>query len=184
MKATRITVADFSNTVCLVDAIGRNDRVWFPKWIRRYALCFPGNVSKNLPVTRSVVDFSKTLLRNGVPAWQRWQAVRAIEPYRNYVLKRTEPDLSDVIATLARLGRREHNVPLDDPPTADDLQKLRGNVNPNDPVSIQTMRTEMRVLHYAMATETVYVRWVERFAKHAGSYTTWLSLVSVKSASF
>ncbi|MEM1224914.1 MAG: site-specific integrase [Planctomycetota bacterium] len=34
---------------------------------------------------------------------------------------------------------------------------------------IQTMRGEMRVLHYAMATEKAYVRWVKRFSGHVGS---------------
>ncbi len=34
---------------------------------------------------------------------------------------------------------------------------------------IQTMRGELRVLHYSMATEKAYVRWVKRFGKHVGS---------------
>jgi len=46
---------------------------------------------------------------------------------------------------------------------------LRGNINSNEPALIQTMRGEMRVLHYAMATERAYVRWVKRFAAHVGS---------------
>jgi integron integrase len=39
----------------------------------------------------------------------------------------------------------------------------------SDLVYIQTMRGEMRVLHYAMATERAYVRWVKRFSDHVGS---------------
>jgi site-specific recombinase XerD len=31
------------------------------------------------------------------------------------------------------------------------------------------MRGEMRVLHYAAATEKAYVRWVKRFSGHVGS---------------
>ena len=86
MKTTRMTVGEFSITVRLVDAIGRSDRALFAKWIRRYGLCLPRNASRSLPLTRSgVIEFSKTLLHNGAPAWPRWQAVRAIESCRNYI---------------------------------------------------------------------------------------------------
>ena len=74
----------------------------------------------------AVVRFSRALLANGAPAWQRWQAVRAVECYRNLVLKRSAPDLSHVVTTMAKLGRRERNIDLTEPPTAEELAKLRG----------------------------------------------------------
>ncbi|WP_236622137.1 hypothetical protein, partial [Novipirellula maiorica] len=49
------------------------------------------------------MSFSRTLLASGAPAWQRYQAVRAVECYRDLVLARSEPDLSDVVRTLAKL---------------------------------------------------------------------------------
>ena len=164
-----MTVVDFEKAVRLTDDLGRNDQVWFPKWIRRYALSFRGG-SANLPVNRgSAIGFSRSLLSNGAPAWQRWQAVRAVDFYRKHILQRSEPDLTDVIQTLAQLGRKERNLPLEALPTDEELAKLRGNINRNEPIHIQTMRGEMRVLHYAMATERAYVRWVKRFSDHVGS---------------
>ena len=106
-----MTIVDYEKAVRLADDLGRNDREWFPKWIRRYALAFPARGRGDLPVNRhAVIEFSKSLLGNGAPAWQRWQAVRAIESYRNSVLNRSEPNLTDVVQTLAKLARKERNL--------------------------------------------------------------------------
>lgn len=46
---------------------------------------------------------------------------------------------------------------------------LGGHARPNEPALLQTMRGDMRVVHYAADTEKAYVRWVQRFMKHVGS---------------
>ncbi|MEM6779990.1 MAG: hypothetical protein AAF670_20210, partial [Planctomycetota bacterium] len=80
-------------------------------WVRRYSLSVRKGCVQDLPINRqTAIRFSRTLLQCGAPAWQRWQAVRALACYRDLVLKRSEPDLSDVILTLARLGRSERNI--------------------------------------------------------------------------
>ncbi len=164
-----MSVAQFEREV-LGDRLDENDQAWFPRWLRRYAMSFRNGLEDNLPVNLgSVLKFSRSLLASGAPAWQRWQAVRAIEFYRISVLGCSEPDLSQVIATLARLGCQERNLPLEAPPTDEELAKLRGNLNRSEPIFIQTMRGEMRVLHYAAATEKAYVRWVKRFSGFIGS---------------
>ncbi len=165
-----MSVLKFEEKVLSHSGLPENDRTWFPRWLRRYALAQRGGVDDDLSVNRhSVLSFSRTLLASGAPAWQRWQAVRAVECYRDLVLARSEPDLSDVVLTLAQLGKRERNIELDAPPTEEELAKLRGKVNRNEPILIQRMRGDMRVLHYAMATERAYVRWVKRFSYHVGS---------------
>lgn len=165
-----MSVLKFEEKVLSHSGLPENDRTWFPRWIRRYALAQRGGVDDDLSVNRhSVLSFSRTLLASGAPAWQRWQAVRAVQCYRDLVLARSEPDLSDVVLTLAQLGKRERNIELDAPPTEEELAKLRGKVNRNEPILIQRMRGDMRVLHYAMATERAYVRWVKRFSYHVGS---------------
>ncbi len=35
-----------------------------------------------------VIRFLQTRRDNGVPAWQRWQAARAVEAYRQHILNR------------------------------------------------------------------------------------------------
>lgn len=151
------------------DGVGQNDQVWFPKWLRRYAMSFPNGMFGELPVNRdAVIRFSTAIRKNGAPAWQRYQAVRAIETYKNLVLRRTEPDLSDVIRALAGLAKGERNLEIDAPPTAEELRQLQGNINRAEPQLVQTIRGEMRVLHYSYATEKAYVRWVKRFSTHVG----------------
>ncbi len=164
-----MTLAKFEQVV-LGNKVSENDEVWFPRWVRRYAMSFRNGLIDNLPVNRnSVVKFSKSLLKNGAPAWQRLQGVRALECYRNLVLERSEPDLSDVILTLTRLARLERDGDIYAPPTEEELKQLHGNINRGEPPLIQTMRGELRVLHYSMATERAYVRWVKRFSGHVGS---------------
>jgi integron integrase len=165
-----MSLVGFEKEVASSSHVGENDRVWFPRWLRRYALNFRRGLVADLPVNEhSVIRFSKGLLKSGAPAWQRWQAVRSIECYRDLVLHRAQPDLSHIVSTLARLGRQERNIALEAPPTEEELSILRGNVNRHEPPLIQTMRGELRVLHYSMATEKAYVRWVKRFGKHVGS---------------
>lgn len=164
-----MTLARFETAV-RGDGVGQNDQEWFPKWLRRYAMSFRNGLTENLPVNRSsVINFSRSLLKSGAPAWQRRQAVRALECYRERVLGRSEPDLSDIILTLTQLAKRERNIDVDAPPTEEELKKLRGNINRGEPLLIQTMRGELRVLHYSMATERAYVRWIKRFCGHVGS---------------
>ena len=69
-----------------------DDRVWFGRWLRQYAVFLhqPETASLTLsPV--SIKQFCRTLLARQVPAWQRLQAVRAIELYRSEVLAVRSP---------------------------------------------------------------------------------------------
>ena len=91
-----MTLAAYEKEVRAHRKIGENDRVWFPRWVRRYAISFPRGLTEDLPITRNgVVKFSQGLRDRGAPAWQRWQAVRAIAFYRNVVFwigqRRTSP---------------------------------------------------------------------------------------------
>ena len=75
---------------------GKNDKKWFPKWLRRYASTVSA-VQGNLPVTEAeVIQSSRSLLDHGTPAWQRLQAVRAVDAYRNLVLQSEELPLRDM----------------------------------------------------------------------------------------
>ena len=73
--------------------VGKNDKTWFPRWVRRYA-SMVDTVQGKLSVTKGeVIRFLQTLRDNGTPAWQRLQAVRAVEIYRNLVLETPQPEL-------------------------------------------------------------------------------------------
>ena len=65
--------------VLKLTSLDEDDRVWFGRWLRRYAVFLrqPENVALQVS-QNSVKQFCRTLLAREVPAWQRLQAVRAI----------------------------------------------------------------------------------------------------------
>lgn len=149
----------------------KNDQTWFPRWLARYA---EGKESTGgrLPVTRDlVVAFSKELLQSGTPAWQRLQAVRAIECYRDLILKSDQPQLDDMRKVLSRFASRERQAPSNGPTGVDpgDDRDLVGIIDPAEPSLLQTMRRELRLRRLALETERAYTGWIQRFMRFCGS---------------
>lgn len=149
---------------------GKNDQQWFPKWLRRYAAAGK-NKAENLPVSlESVILFSQSLLKSNTPAWQRLQAVRAVEAYRNLVLKTNQPCLIDIKTKLGQLAERERvdgtgNGAIG----AADERKLIGIIDSNEPAIVQKMRADLRVMRRSLETERAYIGWLKRFVSFCGS---------------
>ena len=57
-----------------------------------------------------VIEFLIAQKSRGKTAWQRLQAVRAIEFYRTDVLKQREPTLDEIRQALSELAERERHV--------------------------------------------------------------------------
>ena len=139
---------------------GKNDKKWFPRWLKRYAETVP-SINGCLPVTRElVIAFSRSLLRNKTPAWQRLQAVRAVEAYRDLVLKRKQPSLADVRLKLSRAAALERDsssprgeAPGDTPLTADSV----GILIPSESSVMRDLRRELRLQRKSFCTEKAYV---------------------------
>lgn len=156
---------------------GEKDRVWFPRWVRRFAAFQAGSQQVDpadgpFVELDSVIAFLQSLRDAGVPAWQRLQATRALERYRDLVLESDQPDLSRVRTTLSRIVDRDRaqrdqdrGVPL----TSVDEQDLTGVIDPNEPVIVQRIRRELRLRHMALETERAYVGWIRRFITFCGS---------------
>ena len=150
--------------------LGKNDREWFPLWIRRYASGL--NIGEgNLPVSSDeVVRFSRSLLQSKTPAWQRLQAVRAVEAYRDLVLQTGAPSLEHIRQKLSRLADQERDTgPGSGRPGVEDELHLIGQIDPTEPAVIQQMRKELRVRHMSLETERAYVGWAQRFIKQCGA---------------
>jgi len=150
--------------------LAKNDKKWFPRWIRRYASTVD-TVQGNLRVTEAdVIKFLQSLRDSRTPAWQRLQAVRAVEAYRRLVLGTEEPSLVQIRQKLGRLAEQERALGnRADRPGVRDERHLIGQINPHEPAIVQQMRRELRVRHKALRTETAYVGWVRRFIRHCGS---------------
>ena len=128
-------------------------------------------VGGRLPVSQEeVIQFLRSLLQSRTPAWQRLQAVRAIEAYRDLVLQARVPPLDEIRQTLSRLADQERAVgPGSSRPGVADERHLIGQIDPNEPGVVQKMRGELRVRHKSLETERAYVGWVQRFIQHCGS---------------
>jgi hypothetical protein len=81
----------------------------------------------------SVKQFCRTLLARQVPAWQRLQAVRAIELYRSQVLGTSDPDLLEIRQMLGRKAEGDRVAVM----TSQDEAELVGVINTTDPLWIQ-----------------------------------------------
>ena len=157
--------------------VSKNDKKWFPPWLRRYASTVEGvdgretnHSTGKLSVTEGeVIRFLQTLRDNGTPAWQRLQAVRAIEMYRDLVLKTQQPPLHEIRRTLGRIADRERATGAHFCGAKGDNRELVGIIDPAEPAILQQMRRELRLRRKAMETEKAYVGWARRFIGHCGS---------------
>jgi integron integrase len=146
------------------------DKEWFPRWIRRYASSC-GDPAGKLPVSENrVVPFLQALRDHGTPAWQRLQAVKAIDAYRALILNAEAPHLQHIRITLSRLAEQEKvaGATPGSPGTRDE-RHLVGHIDPSEPAVIKQVRRELRLRHKALPTERAYVGWLIRFIQHCGS---------------
>jgi hypothetical protein len=127
-----------------------------------------------LPVSvASVKGFSRSLLDTATPAWQRLQAVRAVEAYRDLVLGTGEPSLGEIHQVLQRPAAQERDAAAAGAagasrPGVEDEHHLVGMIDPHGPPCLQEMRRELRVRRKALETERAYAGWVSRFMRHCG----------------
>ena len=146
------------------------DKEWFPRWMQRFAESL-GSPGGDLTVTEpQVIAFLRSLRDSKTPAWQRLQAVRAVEAYQRITLGTTEPSLRAIRLTLSRLADQETAIPdpRDRPGTRDE-RHLVGIIDPREPPILQQTRRELRLRHKALRTEQTYVGWIERFIRHCGT---------------
>jgi integrase len=145
------------------------DKKWFPRWLRSYASSLKITEGDIRVTEAEVIAFSRSLRDSKTPAWQRLQAVRAIEAYRDLVLRSDEPSLQTIRQTLSRIADQERaDGSGADRPGIEDERHLIGWIDPAEPEIIQQVRRELRVRRRALETERAYVGWVERFVEYTG----------------
>ena len=110
------------------------------------------------------------LARQWHSSLQRLQAVRAVEAYRNLVLKTEQPALREMRIKLGRIADRERaSVSTLAGLGNGDERELVGRIDPAEPEILQQMRRELRRRRKALETERAYVGWAGRFIRHCGS---------------
>lgn len=109
--------------------LGSNDVKWLPIWLSKYAQFHSTPETEKLAVDRErAIAFLCSLKDRGQRAWQRLQAVRALQYYEHHVLGRTDSELRDVRIALADLAAREkRDAPAGEP---EEVQARR--IDPNE----------------------------------------------------
>ena len=149
---------------------GKNDRKWFPMWIRRYAGSLKRGKTDALSVDEpEVIRFLKALRDNGTPAWQRLQAARAVEAYRQHIVKKDQPSLVAIKQTLQRLAAKERNQVSGSSAAGQTTSDVVGPLPANEPEFVTRLRRELRRVGHQYDTEKAYVGWIKRFIKHCKS---------------
>ena len=146
----------------------KNDRIWFPRWVFRFAETQNRGRAERLVVSEDVViQFLRVLRDNQVPAWQRLQAARATQCYRSNVLKMEEPSLNFICSKLEQLAAGEKNSDTKD--LAGKRLQVEKHIDLSNAKCLQLMQVELRLRHYAMETEKAYLGWIRRFSTFKGS---------------
>jgi integron integrase len=162
----------FQQSVAAHPKLSDSQKVWFPRLVRQFFSHSQQNPNQNLDCSRAAVEpFLRHLKQSGKTAWQRLQALEAIQCYARTLLPSVDPALEEMHALLAAAKKRESAATrsnlAQDPEI--DAQLLYaepgpvGQLDPNEPELDREMRKLLRVRHYARRTESAYLNWVHRF---------------------
>ena len=146
-----------------------------------------------------VIQFLKSRVDKGVPAWKRLRAVEALIRFQKDLPNEKRTDLTFVRVKLQERAAFEKTTdPTGNEPMASALpvaklatgdesktskppgseaevdrtpEDMVGKINPREPEMIQELRRGLRLTGRAWNTEMAYVKWVRRFMKSRGVST-------------
>jgi integron integrase len=108
-----------------------------------------------------VIEFLQVQKQRGRVAWQRLQAVRALEFYCRHVLRQPADHLQEIHEKLQQRAQIEAGGANDRSPIVE--EDLVGRIDPDEPELLRATRRQLRLGHYSRRTERSYVGWVSRF---------------------
>jgi len=162
------------NQLVQASQLPKTSQIWFPKQLRHFCSFTSQNPEAPLDCSQPTVEsFLRHLKKSGKAAWQRLQALEAIQLYAKQLLPTVDPELDTMRVKLAELKVRENRdrraTTLPDPNADIDPNLLFaqageiGEINPDEPELDRELRKLMRVRHYALRTERAYLGWLQRF---------------------
>ncbi len=162
----------FKQLVATHSKLSDSQKDWFPRLVRQFVSHSQQNPNQNLDCSRAVVEpFLRHLKQSGKTAWQRLQALEAIQFYASTLPGGGDPALKEMHALLVAAKQREsaaggsnaNQTPEIDPQLLYAQPGPVGQLDPNEPELDRELRKLLRVRHYALRTETAYLNWVHRF---------------------
>lgn len=146
---------------------------WFPRWFEAYVRHHRFHTKESVervPVTKELlILFLQNLRDKHVAAWQRLQAMEAIELYYHLVLRTNDLDFTPIRNKLSELAAAERRAGSSlDAETHVAGEGNPGLINEDEPKAIVDMRKRLRLLHHPISTERAYLGWLRRFMRHVG----------------
>lgn len=131
--------------------------IWFGKLARFHRIKQPEHWQFT---EQHVIDFLRSRLKAGTPAWKRLRIVEGLIGYRNRERQSQTPRLEPIRAKLQEIALREKYQ--DDEET---IEEVAGKVDPDDPDIVQQMQRTMRLQRKRLNTERAYLKWLRRFMR-------------------
>ena len=146
---------------------------WFPRWFEAYVRHHRFHTKESVeqvPVTKELlILFLQNLRDKHVAAWQRLQAMEAIELYYHLVLRTNDLDFTPIRNKLSELAAAERRAGSSlDAETHVAGEGNPGLINEDEPKAIVDTRKRLRLLHHPISTERAYLGWLRRFMRHVG----------------
>jgi integrase len=148
---------------------------WNAVWVAQYRKFLRISAREPLDGNREpIIEFLRTLVQKTKPAWTRLSALRAIRSE----LRQSHADHRglDEIETSLKVRAKQERAARGDRSTiesGDTFEEIGspGIVDLREPWMVQKLRSEIRLRHLALATETAYDQWIVRFAERFGLHT-------------
>jgi len=156
------------------EKIDRKD--WQKVWLSAYRKHLKIGSNEAIVGNRElVIEFLRGLLAKNKSAWVRLKALQAIRAQLGNQSV-DDSDLDEVEVALTERAKTERQSQV-----VDELGPGEpGIIDPNEPWIAQQIRISIRTRHLALATETAYVQWANRFADRFGfaSESDWMGAES------
>ncbi len=138
-------------------------RIWFEKLARFHRVEHPECWQFT---DQDVIEYLRSRLKSGTPAWKRLRIVEGLITYRNRVRRSQTPRLEPIRAKLQEIALQEKYRADPEP-----IEEIAGKIDPRDPDIIQRMQRKLRLNRKKLNTEKAYLKWVRRFMRERGLKT-------------
>ena len=135
-------------------------RIWFFKLAKFHSISTPLRWDFTC---EDVIQFLKSKVKQGVPAWKRLKIVDGLIVYRLAIMKSDLPELRVVQKKLRQFSLNDKLKRA-----SGSIEEAVGKINPNEQDAVQEFRRKLRVMGREYNTEKAYVKWLKRFMKTRG----------------
>ena len=135
-------------------------RIWFFKLAKFHSISTPLGWDFTC---EDVIQFLKSKVKQGVPAWKRLKIVDGLIVYRLAIMKSDLPELQVVQKKLRQFALNDKLKRA-----GGSIEEAVGKINPNEQDAVQEFRRKLRVMGREYNTEKAYVKWLKRFMKTRG----------------